>query len=75
MSELSVYSKLKEQVLREWQTNLCTKLLVEADGNVTKAAKILGVNRSNLRRLLRQLKIKPSMFRKVVEHENVISQS
>lgn len=57
------YKQAKEEILSRFSVAYLTKILQEAKGNVTLAAKKCGLERQSLQRLLRKYQVDPSGFR------------
>lgn len=57
------YKEAKEQILTNFSTTFLRGLLEQCQGNVTKAAKVAGLDRQGLQRLLRRYGIKSEDFR------------
>lgn len=50
---------LYEMIIRQVEPPLLTEVLKRCDGNQTRAAQMLGLNRATLRKKLRQYEIRP----------------
>ncbi len=57
------YKEAKEQTLQSFNTNYINNLLTESNGNVTRAAKICGLERQALQQVMRRYGIKADLFR------------
>ena len=57
------YKEAKEQTLQSFNTNYINNLLTESNGNVTRAAKICGLERQALQQVMRRYGIKADPFR------------
>ena len=57
------YKEAKEQTLQSFNTNYINNLLAESNGNVTRAAKICGLERQALQQIMRRYGIKADPFR------------
>lgn len=58
------FIKQKKAMIKDWEVAKIASLLREADGNVTKAAKLAKMDRSNFLRLMAKYSIKSKNFRK-----------
>src|SRR5258708_39135790 len=57
-SELRGYSELRKEVLLRFQTDYVWRLLIEAKGNVSLAARLAKIDRKQLWRLIRKTGIR-----------------
>lgn len=57
------YKSLKEKVLNAFTTRYVTGLLKETTGNVSRAAKVSGIKRQSLQKILKRHRIDPDEFR------------
>ena len=57
------YKEAKEQTLQSFNTNYINNLLAGSKGNVTRAAKICGLERQALQQVMRRYRIKAASFR------------
>jgi DNA-binding NtrC family response regulator len=57
------YKEAKEQTLQSFNTNYINNLLAGSNGNVTRAAKICGLERQSLQQVMRRYGIKAASFR------------
>lgn len=57
------YRSAKQKVLEEFHTRYCENLLHQAEGNVTRAAQICGLERQHLQQILRKYGISADRFR------------
>jgi len=63
------YSESKKKFLSSFDKNFILKTLKEAKGNITKASNISGIDRKNLYRKIKSLKINPKTFKEVESRE------
>lgn len=56
------FREAKDRVIREFERSYLSRVLAEADGNVTHAAKIAGMQRRDLQRLLRKHDLRRDMI-------------
>ncbi len=61
------YNDAKRKILDEFNRTIVRKALIAHDGNVSKAAEELKLDRANLQRLMRKYSISSKEFRKVTE--------
>ena len=57
------YKEAKEQTLQSFNTNYINNLLTGSKGNVTRAAKLCGLERQALQQVMRRYGIKADPFR------------
>ena len=57
------YQDAKQKVLDDFNQQIIGKYLKDSDGNVSRAAESLGMDRGNLQRLMRRYDIQSSVFR------------
>ncbi|MBU0533383.1 MAG: sigma-54 dependent transcriptional regulator [Candidatus Omnitrophica bacterium] len=63
------YSESKRKFVSSFDKNFILKTLKEAKGNITKASNISGIDRKNLYRKIKSLKINPKTFKEVANRE------
>lgn len=59
-----LYRKAKQQVLQDFNINYITKALQKSGGNVTRAARLCGLERQSLQQIMKKCNIKSAKFRK-----------
>jgi DNA-binding NtrC family response regulator len=62
-SEEQVYRKAREIALTDFERRYFTRLLRRTEGNLSEAARLAGLDRSNLRRALARLGMRPENWR------------
>ena len=56
------YRQAKEIALSEFERRYVTEMLINAGGNVTQAARLAGMDRSNFKRVMKRCEIDPGQF-------------
>ncbi len=57
------FAEKKEAILRDWESRYLKDLLKQTDGNMSGAAKISGMARGHLYRLVKKYGLKQGAFR------------